>query len=228
MVSRSDDNKKKINEVLIESETHDLIVRVANIKGVSIRTFAGLILDDWATRHVPNLDSANEGEKSFWEYVEFKRRKLARRRAYEMASEYSIEKNENDAEKLQAYCDKEGIDYGSIIAEVGNDPFSSIVAESRSGEKITACISWIGRTIKTSGGRIDVAELERLGATEGYNKQLLDRAKKIVNQSPDTPQIASVRDGKGWTWELIDPKPQDKNRITTRSGVPVEFMVGPE
>jgi len=197
------DDKKRINLIDIEPDTHDWLVRLANEKGMSIKDFAGYLLDD-ARGKWKHPDSSEPERLALWNYYEALAQEQLRKLAYRVAAMYERNQTEEMAETLARQCELAGLDYREVIQQVEDDPFSSLVAFSHNGTKLGDCISWLGDMLAGQEKGLPVRILIAIGKQRGFNETLMNRAKRAMNADLGSPSVTSVRKTNNWFWRLKD------------------------
>lgn len=203
------DGKKCINKVWVDDETHTALLNGANKQGDTIASYAGAILDDAAISEKPNFsDDADPFARLHWNWYRFKLKQRSIEKVHRAAAIYSENPTDENADSLEQMCADAGLDYKDVINRTKNDPFSSIVANSRNGTKYGRCIRWLPDTIVKMGGRVPVSTLNTMAAIEGFDSSMLNRVKRAINGDANTPNILSERESNGWIW-VLDEHVQD-------------------
>lgn len=188
---------KRLNQIRIEKDTHDWLLKQANLDGESIGSYVGALLDSWAEdRKPPKKPSL------YWDWFKIHQEKRKRDRVYQAMAIYLERPTEDMADRLARMCEMTGLDYAEVQKEVGSDPFSSIVAHSRDGTKFGECLRWLPKFITEHGSAVQVAALYGLAEQKGFAPSMLTRVKAAINRDGDTPSIQSIKVGKGWIWQI--------------------------
>jgi len=194
-------DKKRINLVDVSDETHKWIVRKANEAGMSIRGYAGFLLERAKTEWKPPEEGGPESQ-ALWNYHQALGKKNLHDLAYRMASLYEYNPTEEMAERLAQQCEFAGLDYREVIQRVADDPFSSLVAFSHNGTKLGECIRWLSKFLAGKQNGLPARVLFSLGDRQGYGETMMNRAKRAMNNDPESPRVISVRQAQGWYWKL--------------------------
>jgi hypothetical protein len=199
----SNDDKKRINLIEIEPETHSWLVKRANEAGMSINGYAGYLLDDVRlTWRPPNPDTATPEQIALWNYHQVLVQDYKRKLAYRTAAIYEQNKTEEMADRLKEQCEIAGLDYSEVMQEVEDDPYSSLVAFSHNGTKLGDCIRWLGSKLQDKEDGLPVTVLMSIGKQLGYNSTMMNRAKRAMNHDSRSPRVVSIRKSEGWCWKV--------------------------
>lgn len=193
--------KKRLNYISIEPETHGWLIGMANRQGEHIGDLAGQLLDEVATSWQPPSESEPE-RKAYWDWVQFKRDKRMQERAYEAALMYRKNPTEKGAERLARICEGVGLDYTEVLQGVDNDPFASLIAFSRNGSVLGRCIRWLPQFIGEREGKVPVRIVHVAGRREGYSESTINRARRAINYDIESPSIDTNKEGSGWIWSI--------------------------
>ena len=85
----------------------------------------------------------------YWNAIAFRREKGRRDALYRKAAIYNEHPTEAGADVLQEQCDILGVDYAALMLDIGKDPFSSIVIESRAGTKFDTCLHFLTKLFRS-------------------------------------------------------------------------------
>jgi len=218
------DDKKKLNRVSVEPDTHTWLVEQANALGESVGDFAGALLDAMSSSHEPmewkggtltdyegiahTFDTDNL--EAFWTWYKFTQEDRQRQRVHHAAAMYATNPTEAGAERLARMCELTGLDYAEVKERAEGDPYSSLVANTRNGTKFGECMQWLPSFLIEQGGQFNVGPLRAIANREGFTPSMLDRVKRAIRNDPDIPPIVSVRVGAMWAWK-IDIELQESN-----------------
>jgi len=205
---RDQDDKKVINFIPVDPDSHSQLVELANQRGMKLNEFLGLMVDEWALTWSPPKKKRSE-RALFWNWVDLRRRKRLQDMVYQMVSLYQqLGESEELADLIEAQCDIAGIspvDLQLIHQEVASDPLSSIIAENRQGTKFSRCITWLSETFKNLGPALSVGALKKLAEAEGFQWSMVERAKREIRETWDLKvEIVSRREGSHWEWVMVD------------------------
>jgi len=211
-MGREQEDKKIINFVPIDPETHTQLVELANQQGIKLNDFLGLLADEWAFTWKPPEDKRRE-RALFWNWVELTRRKRMQDMVYSMVSIYQqLGESEEMADIIEEQCKVAGIspsDLQMIHAEVSSDPLSSIIAQSRGGTKFSQCLAWLSSIFRQVGPEIAVRDLRQLAKAEGFAWAMVNKAKGQIRDDPETQvDLVSEKRGHYWVWIMLDRESQ--------------------
>lgn len=195
------DDKKRINLVPIDPETHEWLVKRANAKGESIAGHAGRLLNDAMASWEPPTEDEPE-RMVLWDYYRELRKKKIRDIVYRTAELYNDNPTAESAEVLAKQCERAEMDYREVIDKVRDDPFSSLIVFSYNGTKLGECIKWLSGTLRNAPMDFPVSMLEKTADKRGYNMTMLNRAKRAMNKDSESPKVISVRKPFGWAWRM--------------------------
>jgi len=198
-----DENKRSINYIPVDEDTFAWLKQQANQAGELISHFAGAVLDSASVDWQPTItDDQSDDSKLFWKLHEIRKQKKRRDTVYRAAAIYKERPDEQTADTLSDMCEWAGLDYAEVMNQVENDPFSSIIAQSRNGTKFGSCVRWLPAFISDHNGEVAVTPLRIVASNLGYSNSMLDRVKAAINNDIDTPSIVSVKSGKNWVWRV--------------------------
>jgi len=195
------DDKKKINVVPIEPATHEALINFANQKGVAVNEFLGYLADTHFVSSLCEPKPDKPLQRAAWLSLQSKYEAKLRDEVYQAAGRYLERPTENGAERLAEQCDLMGLDYAEIISEIKSDPFSSMVEYSRNGSKTGDCIRFLIKEMNERK-RFPAKLVFALGKQRGFNRSLVNSAKRAVNNDPKSPEIKSIRTSNGWDWAI--------------------------
>lgn len=195
------DDKKKVNLIPIDEDTHKWIVKQANEQGESIANCAGRLLDEVSRTWEPPTEDEPE-RMVLWDYHRELAKKRTRDMVYRTAELYNENPTSESADVLAKQCERAEMDYREVIDKVRDDPYSSLVLFSHNGTKLGECIRWLSGTLRKAASDFPVSLLEKTAAKRGYNMAMLNRAKRAMNQDSESPKVMSVRKSSGWSWRL--------------------------
>lgn len=196
-----DKDRKRINLVDVDDETHKWLVREANKVGMSIRGYAGYLLENARAAWEPPTEGEPE-RLALWNYHCALGKKNLHDLAYRMAALYEYNPTEEMAERLAEQCELAGLDYREVMQRVADDPFSSLIAFSHNGTKLGECIRWLSKFLAGKQSGLPARVLLSLGERRGYGETMMNRAKRAMNNDPESPRIISIRMAQGWYWKL--------------------------
>lgn len=194
-------DRKRINLVDVNDETHKWLVRGANERGMSIRGYAGYLIEDAKAKWKPPTEG-EPGRLALWNYHQAVAKKNLQDLAYRMASLYEYNPTEEMAERLVQQCELVGLDYREVLQRVADDPFSSLVAFSHNGTKLGECIRWLSKFLAGKQNGLPARVLLSVGNRQGYGETMMNRAKRAMNNDPESPRVISIRQAQGWYWKL--------------------------
>ena len=195
------DDKKYISRVPLDPDVFDFLLHQANRRGIQVGEFAGIVIGYWQDQFEPDGD-LSPSSQFYWNKVTSRRDKERRDSLWRMAAEYNEFPTETGADLLQTQCDILSVDYKSLMAEVGQDPFSSIVITSRDGTKFHECMQWLTRLFRTKS-ELYVSTIRQMGSRAGFKNSMIDRVRSAINEDRQTPELRSEKRGKLWVWRLI-------------------------
>lgn len=205
----SHDDKRKLNCIYVEPATHAWLVEMANSHGEMLGDFAGMVLDDISSNWT--YPTNEEPQRLLrWNVIEALRRKRQVDDVYKLAAIYQELQEDALADRLQEQCELAGLAYEEVIERVGNDPFSSIIANSRDGSKFGQCVKWLSQVLRDHRGAVAVNALEQAAEESGFAVSMLKQAKRAINRDPSTPTIRSIKSGVGWTWVLEQEQEEEE------------------
>lgn len=196
------DVKKRINMVDIEEPTHEWLVQQANIMGMSIKDYAGYLIDDARLKKWKKPSKDEPERLALWNYHQALIAERKKDIAYKMAAMYECDKTEEMADLLARQCELAGLDYSEVIRQVQDDPYSSLVAFSHNGTKLGECIRWLGNVLKGKKVGLPASAVFSMAHDKGYSQTMLNRAKRAMNADINSPKVLSVRKANGWFWQL--------------------------
>lgn len=206
-----DEQNKCLNKIWIEADTHDILLRDANDEGVTIAQLAGSVLDKVAKMRSGGLMNSDDPYvRSYWNWKKAKLQDELVQRVHRAAAMYCDNPTDKMAECLMEMCEDAGMDYTEVLNRAKDDPFSSIVANSRNGTKYGQCMRWLPNAIKQQGGKVQVTALETIASIEGFNKSMLDRVKRAISKDNNGVKIKSERESEGWVWILEEHEQEEQ------------------
>jgi len=193
--------KAALNYVPINKETNEWLVAEANKEGTPVRVFAGLILDEKAQQsfHAGYEKDEDQGAWDEHWYDQWSRMWMRTRKA---AAIYLENPSDEARTRLERMCTRLGKDVDEIIAEADANPFSTIVAREKEATKRGQCILWLCEMIRSHDGSVDSSVVYAIADQKGYSISTLNRAKRDINNDPNTPNIVSGREGSRHLWVL--------------------------
>lgn len=195
------DDKKKINQIWVESETWAWLVEQANRRGELIADFTGALLDEAIIHWQPPQEDEPE-RRIYWAWLGFIRDKQRRERIYQAASMYKENPTEEMADALAQMCEDGGLDYREVIKEVERDPFSSLIANSRNGSVLGECIRWLTKLLQEHPEGIPVRIAKIIAEKEGFSSSTMKRARGAINADLHSPSILSHKVGHKWVMKM--------------------------
>jgi len=193
--------KAALNYVPIDKETNDWLVTEANKEGIQVRVFAGLLLDEKARQYFRAAYEKDE-DQGVWDehwYDQYSRMWARTRRA---AAIYLDNPSDEARDRLERMCTRLGKDVDEIIAEADANPFSTLVAREKEATKRGECILWLCEVMRDHGGSVDASVIYAMADQKGYSTSTLNRAKRDINNDPNTPNIVPGRSGPRHLWVL--------------------------
>lgn len=197
------DDTKRINLIDIEPRTHSWLVKQANEMGMSIRGYAGYLLDNVCVSWKPPTEGERE-RMILWQYHKALVEETLRDLVYRTAAIYSKYPTEELAETLASQCELAGLDYGEVIHRIEDDPYSSLVAFSHNGTKLGECIEWLSSILTGKEVGLPASAILTMGEQRNFSHATLNRAKRAMSRDKDSPKVISVRCSTGWLWKLED------------------------
>lgn len=196
---KNQDDKRYVNWVPIDEEAWGWLSQQADAHGMRLNDFIGTLLEDiFETWEPPESDEP--GRRTLWAMVRFERRRRMRERVNRAANIYEDDPTEESADDLAQMCEDAGMDYGEVLKNMRDDPFSSLTAFSRNGSVLGECIRWLPKFIQDRGGRVPVRLIQIVAGKRGFSESTVSRARRAINNDLGTPAILTKRDGPGWTW----------------------------
>jgi len=210
---QAQDDKRVLNFVPVEEETHSILVELANQQGIKVNEFLGLLADEWSLVWEPP-QKKRSARALFWNWVEMRRKKRLRDMIYQMVSLYQqLDESEELADLIEQQCEIAGIspsDLQAMHQDVARDPLSSIIAQSREGTKFSQCMGWLASTFRQIGPEIAVRDLQQLAMVEGFAWAMVNKAKAYIRDDREsTVEILSEKRGAHWAWVMIDKATQE-------------------
>lgn len=202
------DERKVLQRIRVEPDTHDWLIREANKVGEPLDEFAGKLLDDcaisWKPPAVGTVESDGDRDRVvFWSWTIAMRRRRQIERMYQVAAACAENPCEETATLLEQMCDALGINYEAVMAEADENPFSSVIAFGRNGSKLSSCIKWLVELMQQRR-TMTVREICALAEKKGFKESMVKQARGAINQNVSSPAIISRRTSDGWTWELTE------------------------
>lgn len=204
------DEQKTISYIHVDEDTFQWIVRNANVKGLRIADYVGTVLSRARLLDVPSQN--NESTLVFDLLNEAKRVEDMRQNVRQIAAIHSLRPDdEQTAEMLEKAAEAAGMSMEEVYQYARTQPFGSIVANARRNTKIGKCILWLTQ-LMVERQSINASEVNQIGETLGYAKDMIQRAKIEVQHSVGDPYtIESVRTSEGWTWHIVSRNSSEKS-----------------
>ena len=212
----SDDSKKKINYVPVDGSTFAWYAYMSNKVGIETKDYFGFIANQVAIQHksrgkifdepTPELQVYN----ILWRAEEMQRMKQRVAKLALIASQDP--ENEELADMLVSACKISGMVHDEVIKKAQNAIASAADFEIAS-TLLGDCVHWLEKLFDGQD-QITSSSIEQMASTMGYDRNMLDRARKIIRLSEyNDYEIVSRKMWKGWAWIKV-PKHHDDNTET--------------
>ena len=208
------DNKRIINRVKIDNFGYSWAVKMANKYGADLSEFCGSALASLAVAW--NSDTGEIEEVEEWDgdrmklainHFAHQQRHRSRQMVREVAVIHAQYPDDVSADQLAQMCAIAGMDLLEVLDAANSSEFKSIVDYSKDGSKFGECVMWLAdymtkETQDEERDSVPAAQVFAAAKSNGFEEQMVKRAKQRIKADPLSPSIESRRVSKGWVWYI--------------------------